>query len=176
MIVREVDNILKQNEFERIENKRTKELDLIYYKKKSINVFLGNQNYSTIGFREINNLSYHLREILIEEDINVYNSYLIYCIEKAEIKEEDIILLERSSKYLRKYIIRQVEDIDRIFFLNKISNDIDLGINTFPQINEDIKEIVNKMINDEKISKLSTKEIESIVDNILESLGENNEN
>jgi len=62
-----------------------------------------------------------------------------------------------------------------LFFLNKLSNDIDIEINTPPQINEDIKKIVNEMIDDEKISKLSPKKIESIVDNILENLGDNNE-
>jgi hypothetical protein len=176
VLVRELDNILKEHEFKLIEDARIKELDLIYYNNNKINVFLGNQNYLTVGYEEINNLAYHLRERLIEKDINIYNSYLLYCIDNDGIKDEDIILLERSSKYLRKYVIRQYEDIERIFFLNNISNKIDNEIKIYPQMNEDIKSIVDQMIDDEKILRLNTKKIDLIAKNIIDSLGESNEN
>ncbi|MDK2563931.1 hypothetical protein QOZ84_10245 [Romboutsia sedimentorum] len=176
MIVRKIDSILRENKFKIVEEKKIKSLDLIYYKNNHINVFLGNQDYSTIGFEEINNLAYHLREVLIDSDINLYNSYLIYCIDNGGIKEEEIILLERNSKYLRKYIIRQIEDMDRLFFLNNASNKVDIDINKIPKINEDMKQIINKMVYDEKISKLDSKKIDLIVNNILENLGDNYEN
>lgn len=177
VIFRELDEILKQNKFELIEDKKIKELDLLYYRNENINVFLGNQNFSTIGYNEINNLAYCLRENLIKKDINIYNSYLVYCIEYECIKEEDIILLERSSKYLKKHIIRQIEDIDRIFFLNNKSNHIDpVKIDKLPKINEDIKKIVDEMIDNEKITKLKAQQIELIAENILKNLGDNNEN
>ena len=176
MIARELDNILKRNEFKIIEDEKIKSLDLIYYKNNKINVFLGNQNYSIVGYEDINRLSYQLREILIKKDINVYNSYLLYCIDQGGIKEEDMILLERSSKYLRKYIIRQCEDIDRIFFLNNTTDSVENKINPYPKVNEDVKNILNHMIDDGKILRLGVKKIELIVKNILENLGDDNEN
>ena len=176
MLARELDNILKEHEFKLIEDERIKELDLIYYNNNKINVFLGNQNYLNVGYEEINNLTYHLRERLIERDINVYNSYLLYCIENGGIKDEDIILLERSSKCLRKYVIRQYEDIERIFFLNNISKKIDNEIKEYPKMSEDIKSIVDQMVDDEKILRLDTKKIDLIAKNIIDNLRDNNEN
>lgn len=175
VIIRELDMVLNKNRFKLIENENIKKLDLLYYTNQKINVFLGNQNYQSIGYKEINDLAYKLREVLIKKNINIYNSYLIYCIEYKDIKEEDLILLERSSKYLRKYIVRDNKDIERIFFLNNNLEYKNIKYNPFPDINQDIQELVEKMKDDETLAPLNSKQVDEIVENILRNIGDRHE-
>lgn len=175
MLIRKIDEILEKNFFELVECREIKALDLIFYKKDGINVFLGKQNYPKLRYEDIEGLAFKLRKCLIDLNINIYNSYLLYCIKEDGISQEEGILLERSSKYLRKYILRYFEDIERIFFLNQILWSSKYNLRNSPEVPEDIKKIISYMEFEDEMVELNNNKIDIVVEKIIKNLGGNDE-
>lgn len=179
MIIDKLNTILFECEFKEINDSKANILNFLHYRNKQINVFIKNITKENIGEKELNEMTYSLREELINERINIFNSYVIFCIE-CNMKEEDLILIERNSKYIRKYVVRDEFDFQRIHFLDKTPNLIDSENKYLCDIENTDKyvlDIIKEMLDCEgEIKPLPNPEIKLIVKKIIEEIGGENEN
>lgn len=175
MIIDKLNYILLKCEFQEINNSKANTLNFLHYKNKQINVFVKNINKENIDQKKLNEMTYYLREELINQRINIFNSYVIFCID-CDTEEEDLILIERNSKYIRKYVVRDEFDFQRIHFLDKESNLIDNKNESLcdsENIDADVLDIIQAMLDSEgEIRKLLNPEINLIVKKIMEEIGE----
>lgn len=181
MIIDNLYVLLQNNNFEQvIDLEEINILGLLYYKSEERNVFIYSIKENDNLICDINNIAFKLKSVLKNKDINVWNSYMIICINIKEI-DKDIMLIERDSKYLRKYVVIDDLDFERIYFLNKNDKsdsfkeknkkESDINLST------DIEYIISKMRDDQgNIRKIDTKEIDEIVNHIFKQVGVEYEN
>ena len=173
MITTKLQKILEDNNFIIKYTDSIDILGLAYYTNNEKNVFV--YYIKDDIFMNIDEISFKLREVLINEKINIWNTYLILCVESKSF-DEDIISIERNSKYLRKYVVKDLSDIKRIYFLDNTINDSE-DIKSNIVASENILKIINKMRDENNdIKKLSYSEIKDIVDELISEVSELYEN
>ncbi|MGR5879235.1 ABC-three component system middle component 1 [Bacillus pacificus] len=115
-------NKLEQYEFVRKDIAEFHDLGITYYENKYISVLL--KSFSEFPTSDMfKHECLNIREILIDLDKNIWNSYYLICLEgEIEGLNKDLIyLLERDKVAIRKYVIQNKSDIYRIPFLSRFS-------------------------------------------------------
>jgi hypothetical protein len=118
----------------------------------------------------------NIRNILIEiGDINIYNVYLLFCID-FNIEYETFFMIERDTKALRKYVIRKETDLNRIPFLDNLTDDLNAEIAITENIEDDIylKTILECVANVN--GKLSAQDLETSVNKVMDLVEKHYEN
>lgn len=104
----------------------TEKLGIVAFKSGHINVFLKSYDMD-VGAEDVISDTMEVRKQLVNSDgINIWNSYMLICTEGSSESYIDLVLkVERDTTALRKYVIWQESDINRIPFLdNTISENV----------------------------------------------------
>ncbi|MEH7596373.1 ABC-three component system middle component 1 [Bacillus toyonensis] len=172
-----VHNRLIQKNFKTLENEDAEREGFSLYANETINVFL-KQIHTELELENIKFYSNQIRLILLEQNKNIYNSYLIICTDK-EMDYEKFYMIERNNIVLRKYVVRDENDLNRIPFLD---NTTDEGIDN-PDILQETEctEEVNRILSlleqhDGKNIKLKDNQIEEIVNYLVQGMDIDYEN
>ncbi|MFP3511476.1 hypothetical protein SB775_17850 [Peribacillus sp. SIMBA_075] len=86
----------------------------------------------------------NLRNLMHKRKINAWNTYLLISFER-DIEFQDLIVIERSSKSMRRYVITNEHDFNRIPFLDNIevvSNPFEISSQTTVGNDEQIRRII----------------------------------
>lgn len=111
-----VHNRLIQKNFKALENEEVEKLGFSLYGNETIRVFL-KRLHMELELENINIYSNQIRILLLEQSENIFNSYLILCTDE-EINYEKFFMIERNNIALRKYVVRDENDLNRIPFLD----------------------------------------------------------
>jgi len=103
-------------------------LGVTILKKEHLNVIIQNLDIG-MELKDIKEEVIRMREKLHQVQINVWNTYYILCADEQIVDNENLFFIERDSTGLRKYVVKEEEDINRIPFLdnqpvNRIDNPI----------------------------------------------------
>ena len=113
-----VNNRLKEKGFKRMELKEIEELGAQTYKSTIIHVVVTKIQVDE-QVRNLKSYSNKVRNILLNRAININNTYLLFCYEN-HIDYETFFMIERDTQGLRKYVIRDYMDLNRIPFLDNL--------------------------------------------------------
>lgn len=105
--------------FTEVEHGIFDELGVVCYKNKYIHVILQNRDHG-MTIETIENECRVIRNLLLESGANVWNTYYILCANSESVDDDQAFFIERNSALLRKYVIRQESDLNRIPFLDDI--------------------------------------------------------
>ncbi|MBU8852751.1 ABC-three component system middle component 1 [Priestia megaterium] len=135
---------LKEKEFVQEKESIINNLGLATFRKDHIYIIIQNLDLG-MKVEDIKEESIRIREKLHESKINVWNTYYVLCADEEVIDVEYLFFVEREPSGLRKYVINEVEDLNRIPFLdnqpvNKFSNPIQMEDN-IPENNTTIKSL-----------------------------------
>ncbi len=172
-----VHNRLIQKNFKTLENEEVEREGFSLYVNETISVFL-KQIHTELELENIKFYSNQIRLILLEQGKNIYNSYLIICADK-EMDYEKFYMIERNNIVLRKYVVRDENDLNRIPFLD---NTIDEGVNKpdtlqETECTEEVKRVLSLVKqHDGKNIKLKDNQIEEIVNYLMQGMDINYEN
>ena len=170
-------NTLIDNNYTRKEVEQIKLLGCDLYEKNDMSVIIyRSRNIDDID--ELNVLSLRIRNFLQENDYNFFNSYLLI-LPNENLNYELFYLIERNNIGVRKYVIKQKEDLERVTFL-KFKEDKDTS-NPSEEENESINEIVTITLNilesyGYSSEKFNTSKLEEISKKIFEEMEIINEN
>ncbi|WP_328178487.1 ABC-three component system middle component 1 [Peribacillus frigoritolerans] len=116
----------------------------------------------------IRNESIKIREELFHLNFNVWNAYFLICIDE-DVSKDFLYLIEKDTKGLRKYVMKDIKDFDRIPILSKEKGEFIFNVelsnsNQFSEVEEilDLLKIQNGLE-----VKLSTEKINEIVSNVM---------
>lgn len=130
---------------------------------------------------DIRSYSTDIRNIILNEKLNINNTYLLFCINE-EIDYETFFLIERDTRSLRKYVIRNEKDLNRIPFLDNIKVNENVNINIEKEKGEEednyylLKVFDFLTENSGQHNKLSKEQIESSVKMIIDLVEKRYEN
>lgn len=155
-------------------NKNLDEIEIIVYRKNDISVFLKQLN-SENHLKEINKISRVIKNLTEIKNLNISNSYLILTTEN-KINYEDFYLIERNNIILRKYVIRNLSDLERIPFMeneeiikenkkvNKKNEDLIIESEkiVFSEINKNNGSYID--LNDDEIKNIAQKIMKGVLD------------
>lgn len=111
---------------------------------------------------------------MLDYKLNINNTYLILCT-NIKIDYETFFMIERDTKALRKYVIRNEKDLNRIPFLDNTegSKGESIQMNYEVEENDYLKEILNYIKeNSGQHNKLNTQQIDYSVEMIMKLVGE----
>lgn len=171
-----VHNRLTEKAFKTLENEDMEKLGFSLYENEKIRVLL-KQVHTDLEIENIQLYSNQIRNILLEHSKNIYNTYLIICIDE-EIEYEKFFMIERNNIALRKYVIRDEKDLIRIPFLDNITDETENNPKNLNDIEFDIelKSVFSILEQyDSKNIKLKDYQIEEIVNNLMQGMGIENE-
>ncbi|MDA1771309.1 hypothetical protein PDJ95_07855 [Bacillus cereus] len=116
-------------------------LGVTILKKEHLNVIIQNLDIG-MELKDIKEEVIRMREKLHQVQINVWNTYYILCADEQIVDNENLFFIERDSTGLRKYVVKEEEDINRIPFLdNQPVNRIDNPIKIKDSISKNDKTI-----------------------------------
>jgi len=122
--------------FSKIEEARFNPLGVVCYKNTHIHVVLQNWDKG-MSIESIGEECRDIRSLLMDMGANVWNAYYLLCSNLDDIDDDLAFFIERNSASLRKYVIRQDGDLNRIPFLDDIKvNKIDNPLSFTESINE----------------------------------------
>ncbi|MFT4407461.1 ABC-three component system middle component 1 [Bacillus cereus] len=177
-IFTELNNFLEKHGFKRNKVEAIDKLGIVLYEHEYINVLVKNYNIVPDS-KHIGDEAIELRERLLMQDMNVWNAYYLICIDN-EVKFDDVYIIERNTRGLRKYVIREIFDLSRIPFLDNKSKIMGIDVQKrnyekmeIPPIVEKIEEQIKN--NNGVEERLNNKRIEEIVFKIISRVN-NNEN
>ncbi|WP_100404124.1 ABC-three component system middle component 1 [Bacillus sp. FJAT-42315] len=166
-----VHNRLIQQNFKALENEEVEKIGFSLYENETIRVFL-KRLHMELELEKINIYSNQIRILLLEQSQNIYNSYLILCTDE-EISYEKFFMIERNNIALRKYVVRDEKDLNRIPFLD---NTVDKnGKNPAnlkeTEYNEEVKVLFSllKQYDSENI-KLKDSQVGEIVNTLMQGM------
>lgn len=122
--------------------------------------------------RDIRSYSSKIRNILLDDGVNICNTYLFFCIGE-HTDYETFFMIERDTTALRKYVIRNEMDLNRIPFLDILIEEIEVfGEEDIKKRNENnyyLPKIFDFITaHDGHQNKLSPVEIETSIKMIIE--------
>ncbi|MDQ0721911.1 histidyl-tRNA synthetase [Paenibacillus sp. W4I10] len=161
-------NRLLDNGFAVYYSKEIEALGASFYKSTINNVVLKKLHYDE-ELSLIRTFSWDLRSILMEGKENIWNTYVLFCVDD-EIDFETIYKIERDTKSLRKYAICSELDLNRIPFLDEYreikkptKNDVVVGDG-----NEYLKEIIHFIEeSDGRQNKLTVDQLNALMNKII---------
>jgi hypothetical protein len=152
------------------------EFGISCFRKEHIFVVLQNWDYG-ITIDDIKEETLRLRNALHQKRVNVWNSYYLLCVDGQRVDDEMIFFIERESTGIRKYVIRNEDDLSRIPFLDntpvrKIENPIQFNenINNYGEIVKKLFEYLKEQNGDNE--KLDNKKIEQALSYIFDKKGD----
>jgi len=116
-----VNNKLLEKGFISVESQEAEGLGSALYESKNIRVFL-KEIHTDLEIKSLQTYANQIRSLLMEQNKNIYNTYLVLCTSE-EIDFETFYMIERNTIALRKYVIRNADDLNRIPFLDDLSGD-----------------------------------------------------
>lgn len=167
-----VHNRLIQKNFKVLENEDVEKVGFSLYENKTISVFL-KQIHTELELENIKFYSNRIRLILLEQNKNIYNSYLILCTDE-EMDYEKFFMIERNNIALRKYVVRNESDLNRIPFLDNITDENAKKSDNLQETEHTGEvRVLYSLLNqyDSKNVKLKDNQIEEIVDHLMQGMG-----
>lgn len=143
--------------------------DFLYCSNEQLNINLIAKEYTNFSFDEIVQEVIDIRSILVKKNMNIWNTYFLILLEDTYEENENeyqVYSIERNSQGLRKYVIKNENDLYRIPFVknDKTSNkelDFDKTINEIINTSDtELNNIFKWLVNEEDIdieTKLITK-------------------
>jgi len=166
-------NRLIEKGFKPTESQEIEDLGAVTY-RSSINHVVLKKIHTHEELEDIRAYSTDIRNIILNEKLNVNNTYLLFCINE-EIDYETFYLIERDTRALRKYVIRNERDLNRIPFLDNIKENENANINIEKEEGKEVEDnyYLLKIFeylteNTGQHNKLSTEQIEGSVKKIID--------
>ncbi|WP_340397147.1 ABC-three component system middle component 1 [Paenibacillus sp. FSL E2-0202] len=161
-------NRLLENGFIIYDKEDIENLGASFYKSPINNVVLKKLHYNE-ELNLIKILSMEIRSILMDSNENIWNTYLLFCID-GQIDFETNYKIERDTNSLRKYAITSELDLNRVPFLDEyrvikkpIKNNIAIG-----DEDEYLEEIIQFLQeSDGKHNRLSVDQVDMLMSKIL---------
>lgn len=177
-IFNQLNNTLENYGFNRNFVKGIDNLGAILYEYEHIKVLVKHYNIAPEP-KHVGDEAIELRERLLELDMNVWNTYYLICIDN-EVEFDDIYIIERNTRGLRKYVIREIFDLSRIPFLDAQGQLIEVNHKSKNEGGKKISPVVEEIEKQIKQNngveeKLNNRKIEEIVCQIINKV-KNNEN
>lgn len=169
-------NRLKDKGFEMLENKDVKEIGAVIFKSSAYHVVIKKLHYID-QLELISSFAFEIKNILMENKVNINNSYLLLCF-ATKVNYETFFLIERNTKAMRKYAIINENDLNRIPFLDKLNADeVGLDFEYNKEENIYLSEL-SSFMNEKKglQNKLKTNEIDEAVERVMHIMEGNHEN
>ena len=113
-----INNRLIEKGFQSLDLLEIEKLGAVIY-RSSINHVVLKKIHTYEEIDEIKTFSSKIRSIQLDEKVNISNTYLLFCITKS-IDYETFFMIERDTNALRKYVIRNEMDLNRIIFLDNL--------------------------------------------------------
>jgi len=129
-------NLVQLNDFEGTE--------YALFRKDHIHIIICHY-VNQLDINSIEEEAQNLRILMHKNKINAWNTYLLISFDE-EIEFTDLFVIERSSKSMRRYVIRNEKDFNRIPFLDNIdviSNPFEITSQTTVGNDKQIKRIIN---------------------------------
>lgn len=129
--------------FELIQLKDFDSTEFTLFRKKQINIIVCHY-LNELDIKQIEEDAKNLRSIMHINKINVWNTYLLISFDR-DIDYQDLFQIERSSKSMRRYVITNEFDFNRIPFLDNIevvSNPFKISSQTIVGNDEQVKKII----------------------------------
>lgn len=162
---------IKEKGFEEKKYEKLSEIDVCCFEKGDITLILQYWD-EYVGVEDIKEECLKIRKVLHTLHVNAWNTYYILCKGKREIQDQDLFFIERDPVGIRKYVIREEKDLNRISFLDntsicKVDNPIRLeeSIEEFDQEIQSMFNFIIKNKGDKK--KLEKTEIDEMLNNLL---------
>lgn len=119
----------------------------------------------------IRNESIKIREELFHLNFNVWNAYFLICIDDS-VTKDFMYLTEKDTKGIRKYVIKDLKDFDRIPILYRGNGEFTFNVelsnsNQFSEV-KDLLELL-KIQNGMEV-KLSNEKINEIISNVMDRM------
>jgi len=111
--------------------------------------------------------SIQLRENLFYLNYNVWNSYFLVCVEDT-VSKDFTYVLEKETKGIRKYVVKNVKDFDRIPIFNKLDTSSIFNIDFYAA--ERDKNVMNILELIKKNNGLETKFTNQVVEDIVQKI------
>lgn len=166
-------NRLIEMDFEVIELEGIDGIGGVVY-KSPYNYVVLKKAYTSEELKNITNYSSIIRHIMLENKLNINNTYLIICT-NINIDYETFFIVERDTTALRKYVIRNGKDLNRVPFLDNSehskSNDFEVVYEI--QQNNYLQIILNYIKeNSGQHNKLNKQQIDYSIEMIMDLVGE----
>lgn len=144
--------------------------------KSPINYVVLKKAFTHEELNNLNSYSTKIRRIMLDSKVNINNTYLIFCT-SINMDYETFFMIERDTRALRKYVIRNEKDLNRIPFLDNLQdndgNKSDLESNFGAADNVYLQKILNYIKeNSGQQNKLNKQQIDYSIDFIMEFVGE----
>ncbi len=122
-----INNRLEVFGFARKDSEEFNKLGLTFYQNKSKNIFVKSYELKPT-LEDIQIESFNIRETITSQNMNVWESYFIISFDTrstvSTIENDFNYLLERDNSSIRKYVIQEEEDLNRIPFLDLTKNEV----------------------------------------------------
>lgn len=122
-----INNRLIEKGFQSIESQEIEGLGAISY-RSTINHVVLKKIHTHSEVEDIRSFSTNVRNIMLNDNVNINNTYLLFCINE-KIDYETFFKIERDTIALRKYVIRNEKDLNRIPFLDNLIENTNVSIN-----------------------------------------------
>jgi hypothetical protein len=147
--------------------------------KTSVNHVVMKKIHTNEELNNIGSFSTKIRNIMLNEGVNTSNTYLFICVDEP-IEYETFFLIERNTTSLRKYVLRNEIDLNRIPFLDIKSEEVGNSVGKIKENQEQnfyLQKVYEFITSHNGYhNKLSTNEIERSVKMIIDLVEERYEN
>lgn len=179
MILNELYCRLELKGFKEVKIKEIKEMGFNYFrdKKNKIGVLVKNVILKEEIATALDKSSV-LRGILLNINANIWNIYLLICFQKQQLIDvEEAYLIEREEKGFRKYVVLNLNDIDRIPFLDNSPSESMADILSIKE-DKNFEDTFGRLFidfldnNDAYNKQIESKKLQIIIDNVAHILEE----
>lgn len=149
----------------------------VFYRSKIHNVIL-RKIHNTEEIKSIKSFSLNVRGIMMDYEENIWNTYLLFCIPN-EVDAETNYEIERNTIAIRKYVICNEADLNRVPFLDEFKEvkKINKSDKELEETNEYIKVIIDFLkVNLGHQNKLDKNQIDEVTKKITDMVGNGYEN
>lgn len=151
------------------ENSIISELGLSFYQHSIFKVLVYKTDH--IDLEKVKTVAFKVRNFFLSKDYNVWNTYFLICTNE-ELEKEMVYVIERDTAALRKYVIQNENDLNRIPFLDEVTPNNESHIFDEEQ-NIHLKNSYVQLVysylksTDVRDTPLGSEEITQVVQNIL---------
>lgn len=122
-----INNRLIEKGFKSFDSPEIEDLGAVTY-RSFINHVVLKKIHTHAELQDIRSYSTNIRNIMLNDNVNINNTYLLFCINE-KINYETFFMIERDTRALRKYVIRNEKDLNRIPFLDNLIENAKGSIN-----------------------------------------------
>lgn len=163
---------LEEKGFKQYKESVLEHLGVAVFHKEHLSIIIQNLELG-MGIKDIKQESIRIRERLHQIKMNVWNTYYILCAGNENVYREDLFFIERDSTGLRKYVVIEEADLNRIPFLDNLPvNVINNPIRIEGNLTENDTTIKNLyefiQLNNGSDKIIPEKEINNFIDTFLE--------